>query len=290
MSKSIRETASNNNPAFDIPLRKARGNIDVRVTPEIAQHWLGFNTSNREIVQARLQQFQGDMERGEWHDQGDNIRFAYGKLLDGQHRLIALTVTGVTLTMSVAYGLNPETQANMDTGRGRTPRDVLTIESMGPWEAGTFGSAVHTILSYQSGMALYSAKKFLNREIRNFYLEHRSSVEATVQFCKQLPRKHPLLPHARIMALHYIFSRIDADLTDKFFSQLFAGEGLAQQSPTATLRNRLMSDLLDKKKRSTYEHMWFMVKTWNMVRRGSTARNSVFFYVKNGEQFPEITQ
>lgn len=288
MAKSLFGNAENINPAFDVPLRKARGIVEIRVTPEIAQHWLTFNTSNREITQAKTDQFKLEMERGEWREQGDTIRFAYGKLLDGQHRLVALTLAGVTLPMIVVHGLDPETQANMDTGRGRTPRDVLSIEGLDKWESRTLGSAIHTIIAYESGLALYSARKFLNREVRNYYLEHKSAIEATVQFCKGLPRKHPVVPHATIMALHYIFSKIDRDAADVFFGKLLSGESIAKSSPLFFLRSRLMNDLLEKKSRTEYERLHFIVKTWNAMRKGSPVKTELFMRPRDGDKFPEI--
>lgn len=288
MAKSVFANAANINPAFDIPLRKAYGTTEVRVTPEIAQHWMTFNTSNREVTQAKLEQFQHEMERGEWKAQGDTIRFSYGKLLDGQHRLMAVALAGVTLPMLVVHGLDPETQANMDTGRGRTPRDVLSIEGLDKWESSTLGSAIHTIMAYESGLALYSARKFLNREVRNYYLEHRAAIEATVQVCKALPRKHPIVPHSRTMALHYIFAKLDREAADQLFTRLTTGEGLAKSSPVFHLRQRLLSDLIDKRTRSAFEQLAFIVKTWNSVRRGGSVKTEVFMRVREGEAFPEI--
>lgn len=288
MAKSVFANAANINPAFDIPLRKAYGTTEVRVTPEIAQHWMTFNTSNREVTQAKLEQFQHEMERGEWKVQGDTIRFSYGKLLDGQHRLMAVALAGVTLPMLVVHGLDPETQANMDTGRGRTPRDVLSIEGLDKWESSTLGSAIHTIMAYESGLALYSARKFLNREVRNYYLEHRAAIEATVQVCKALPRKHPIVPHSRTMALHYIFAKLDREAADQLFTRLTTGEGLAKSSPVFHLRQRLLSDLIDKRTRSAFEQLAFIVKTWNSVRRGGSVKTEVFMRVREGEAFPEI--
>lgn len=288
MAKSLFGNAANINPAFDIPLRKAYGTTEVRVTPEIAQHWMTFNTSNREVTQAKLEQFQHEMERGEWKVQGDTIRFAYGKLLDGQHRLMSLALSGVTLPMLVVHGLDPEVQPNIDTGRNRTPRDVLSIEGLDKWESSTLGSAIHTIIAYESGLSLYSARKFLNREVRNYYLEHKSAIEATVQFTKALPRKHPIVPHARVMALHYIFAKIDRDAADQFFTRLMTGELVAKSSPIFHLRTRLLADLMDKKTRSSFEQLAFIVKTWNSVRRGGGVKSEHFMRVRDGEAFPEI--
>ena len=276
------------NPAFDIPLRKSRGVEEVRVTPEIAQHWLTFNTSNREMTQAKIDQFKVDMEAGYWNDDGATIRFAYGKLLDGQHRLCALALAGVTIRMLVVHGLDSECQVTMDTGRGRTPRDVLSIEGLEKWEAGTLGSAIHTIMAYESGLAIHSARKFTNREVRNYYLEHRAALESTLQACKAHPRRRPLLPHAKTFALHYVFSKIDRVAADNFFDRLLTGESLAKSSPIFHLRERLLGDLIDKRHRTAYEQFHYVVRAWNSVRKGGSVKSQNFLYPRDGEAFPEI--
>lgn len=275
-------------PALDIPLKAEYGVEQVTVTPQIAEHWLGFNVANRTVTKAKLAQFKDDMARGEWRPQGDTIRFSHGKLLDGQHRLVALLLAGVTLPMLVVHGLAPETQANMDTGRGRSPRDVLSIEGLDTWEASTFGSAVHTILSYERGLAIYSATKYLNREVRDFYLENKPDVESTLHACKGFKRQHTIVPLSRVVALHYILSKIDRDATTRFFDQLLSGESLLRSSPVFYLRERMLNDLINKRKRSVYEQCLFIVKTWNAVRRGAAPKSESFMRSKLGEPFPEI--
>jgi hypothetical protein len=278
------------NPAMDIPLRKYRGVEEVRVTPEMAQKWLTFNTANREMTQSKIDQFKTDMECGYWNDDGATVRFGYGKLLDGQHRLSALAIGGVTLRMLIVYGLDNESQVTMDTGRGRTPRDVLSIEGLGQWESATLGSAMHQIMAYESGLALFSVRKFTNREVRNYYLEHRSGLEATVQACKAYPRKGPIVPHARTMAVHYLLSKIDSGAATKFFGGLLVGDLLTRLSPVFYLRERLLSDLHAKKSRGAYEQLYYIVKAWNSVRRGGTVKSQNFMLPRDGDAFPEIAK
>ncbi len=274
----------------DIPLRKGYGIEVVRVTPELAQHWLSFNSGNREVTQAKVDQYRSDMEAGYWLDNGETIRFGYGKLLDGQHRLMALVLAGVTIRMIVVHGVDSEAQATMDTGRSRTPRDVISIEREGrdgKWESATLGSAIHTIIAYESGLSIFSARKYTNREVRNFYLEHAAALEGTVRRVAGYPRKFPLLPHARTMSAHYILGRQDADAADAFFDRLLTGDNLAKTSPMFILRARLDSDRMEKKPRTAYEHFHFVIKAWNAFRNGkSLSRSSL--YPRPGESFPEI--
>jgi hypothetical protein len=270
-------------PTIELPLRKARGFEEVRVTPEIAQHWLTYNTSNRSIVNARVEQFKADMERGDWSDNGETIRFAYGKLLDGQHRLTALVLAGVTLRLPVMFGLDPESQVTMDTGRGRTPRDVLSIEGLGKWEAGVFGSAVHGILSARAGMLPSSTAKHTNREVRNFFLENRSAIEASLQVLHDLPRKPTPLPFSRALTMHFLFAERSREDADNFFQRLYIGDGLKTSSPIFHLRQRLMNDLVNKTKRSAFIECTYLVKTWNAFRKGASWKSGNNIYPRDGD-------
>lgn len=288
MASSVATKTHSINPALDIPLRKSKGFEEIRVTPEIAQHWLTFNTANREVTQMKVDQFKLDMESGYWLDDGAPIRFSYGKLLDGQHRLKALILAGVTIRLLVVFGLDSETQATMDTGRGRTPRDIMAIEGQDKWSSAVLGSAIHTIIAYESGLAIYSQAKYTNREVRNYYLEHAAALTTSINRVKTYPRKFPLLPHARTVALHYTFSKIDADAADQFFDRLLIGDGLATTSPIYQLRARLAGDQNSKRHRTAYEHFHFVIKAWNAWRKGGTLMSDNSLLPRQGHAFPEI--
>lgn len=286
--RTYRESAmSKDNDALAIPLRKHRGMEEVMVTPEIAAHWLTFNISNRSVTNARVERFKEDMERDQWRMNGETIRFAYGKLLDGQHRLQALTLSGKTLPFMVAFGLDPETQVTMDTGRSRTPRDVSSIEGLPTWQAGVFGSAVHGIMAVKRGGLPSSATKFTNQDIRNFLIANRIAIDSGIRVMHDLPRKPTLLPFARAFQLHYLFAEKDREKADWFFQRLYLGDNLGKTSPIFHLRNRLMNDLVNKTRRSAFLECSFIIRAWNAVRAGGLWRSASSLYPKDGES-PEI--
>lgn len=273
---------------MDIPLRNYRGVQEVRVTPDIAKHWLSFNTSNRQITKSKIDQFKADMEAGNWKDDGATIRFACGKLLDGQHRLTSIVLSSVSVRVLVVFGLDSECQVTMDTGRGRTPRDVLSIEGLDSWESRTLGSGIHTIIAYESGLAIYSPSKYTNREVRDFYLEHRTGLDASIHACKSYPRNHPLLPHARTLALHYILAKVDRGLANVFFERVLGGVMLQKDSPMFHLNKRLDEDFKMKITRSAYTQMHFVIKAWNAMRKGTGLKSAKSLYPRENEPFPEI--
>ena len=277
------------NPMMDIPLRKAHGSEWVRVTPQFAQHWLTFNTANRNIEQASLGKLVQAMERGEWKDDGATIRFAPGKLLDGQNRLTAIVLTNVTLRILVVFGLDPESQVTMDTGKPRTPRDIFSIEGLDRWASATLGSAIHGMISHDKGQTCASTQRYSNFDARNYFLEHRAEIEASIRMLHDVPRKPAPLPFARSLTMHVLFSRKDRAADDNFFERLYMGDSLAKSSPIFHLRTRLMNDMTQRVHHSAFVESMYLIRTWNAVRHGTAWKTGTAIYPRDAHQdLPEI--
>lgn len=98
------------------------------VGPEQAQKWLERNTANRTVRPSRIKEYAAAMTEGRWLYTADPIRFdTAGKLIDGQHRLMAVVRSGATIDMHVVRGLSPEAQDAVDTGVIRTATDALKV-------------------------------------------------------------------------------------------------------------------------------------------------------------------
>lgn len=98
----------------------------VDVTPAQAEAWLGKNHGNRNQRGNKIATYARDMKAGNWKVTGDSIKFDWnGRLIDGQHRLEAVIVAGVSLQMLVVRGLDPDTQGVLDVNAKRSPADAL---------------------------------------------------------------------------------------------------------------------------------------------------------------------
>ena len=100
----------------------------MRVTPKLAEQWLGRNDSNRNIRPTKLAQLVRDMQGGRFALTGDSIKFDLnGNLIDGQHRLTAVRDSGIPIEVLVVRGLAPTVRAVIDTGATRSASDALRI-------------------------------------------------------------------------------------------------------------------------------------------------------------------
>lgn len=102
----------------------------LKVTPAIAKEWLDTaNHSNRRLSRHNVIKFAADMRDGNWQDTHQNVIAFYedGTLADGQHRLAAVVMSGVPVSMFVASGLSKKDGGMIDQGRTRSVADALKI-------------------------------------------------------------------------------------------------------------------------------------------------------------------
>lgn len=101
------------------------------VTPELAKAWLEKNTINRPLRRTVVDGIRQAYERGEHRFTHQGIAFAKtGELLDGQHRLTAISQMpkGFTAQIMVTTGLPAATFEAIDQGLKRSHSDVLRID------------------------------------------------------------------------------------------------------------------------------------------------------------------
>lgn len=105
----------------------------VTITPVNAARILSeSNLSNRKINQANVRKLADDMLLGKFKLNGDTIRFyADGTLADGQHRLMACVLSGVSFKTYVVKGLEKKVLPTIDCGKPRNMVETLNMIGCG---------------------------------------------------------------------------------------------------------------------------------------------------------------
>lgn len=99
------------------------------ITPAIARAYLASNQSNRKVTVTNVKDLAAAIRRGEWRLTHQGIAFSCtGRLLDGQHRLLAVVEAGQPITTVVSRGLPEETFMALDIGKKRSYADVLGMD------------------------------------------------------------------------------------------------------------------------------------------------------------------
>ena len=258
----------------------------IYVTPKIAEKWLQTNKANRKMNEARVRYLAGLLASKQWDDNGDRIRFArlggddYGQLLDGQHRLSAIVMSGVSVELDIVAGLSPEVMRSIDANMVRTSTTHLYF--LGEANAGRISAAlirVHMYLTGRVGQHLYCSPQ-LTESLLKMHPDIRQSVMVAERW-----RKTRLASPAIIASTHYLFCTKDADLANKFWDKIATGRSMSDGDPCFYLRERLVKNTISKSKLPDLHIFALIIKAWNFARQGRPIFQLKFI---DAEQFPVI--
>lgn len=256
----------------------------VLITPEIAREYLSHNRNNRNVRRMDVKSYADDMCNGKWRFVGDPIKFAKdGRLIDGQHRLLAMVECGVTLKMAVVRGLDLEDQLVLDTGVRRSFGDHLKF--LGEVNASYYGSIVRAVTVWNNdGSLRYKNRISFSRleETYEKYPEIKDSLNV-VRFANEMVRTGFVAGGL----VWWLLNQRDAAECGEFFYLVSTGEGLTKGDPIYALRRILLADVRKGRNRQTLPPQniaALMIKAWNKWRLGEKIEVLVW---KGGGSFPE---
>jgi len=171
----------------------------VEVTPEIALYIYDvLGDYNRRIQpnDPKVVEYADDMTNGRWAKVG-TVEFDWnGHLANGYHRMLAVILSGVTVTMYFHYGVDPKDYVAFDKGKNRGGKDTFEVEAQQLGEeittadANLMSAAMPWIVQYECGKATIPFR-ITSYHQRDFYRK-RFSVKKGEDFATRA-----LLPLAR---------------------------------------------------------------------------------------------
>lgn len=257
----------------------------VMMTPELAKTYLELNTRNRSISQNHVKFLSREMQAGRWKLNGDTICLSKTRLIDGQHRLLAIIDSGMAFPMLVIEELEDEVFDTKDFGRKRSPADVLFIK--GEVNCTTLAASVIFVDRYMTGQFEKSRRAYSAVAIEELLERYGDGLRKSVSFCRKIGTKK-LVSDSMMAGLHYIFSNIDQEQADFFWTSLIGGDGLEKTSPVFVLRERLLSN--SRMAYSKLEPKYIAalcIVAWNYMRSGVSVK--YLRYIETGphaQNFP----
>jgi hypothetical protein len=240
----------------------------VEITPELATNWLKVANkegSNRKITKSYVDGYAQEMKADNWPVTGESIIFSVtGRLLNGQHRLLACVQSQSAFKSVVVKGVLDTCFKQMDSGNKRTLSDSL--EKMGVPNSRLVASAVNFVYNYFSSlMVSENGRKYkLVTRLATELLENNKGIEQSASLIAKLSKETGFtkVTDKTAAGFHYIMSLVDREKADEFFTSLSTGLNLSESSPIWILRNRLerreKTKLIASK---TVEH--YIIKAWN---------------------------
>lgn len=155
---------------------------------ERAETYLGFNEGNRKARKDAVDTYVRDLRSGQWEITGDAIRFdTSGRLIDGQHRLMAIAKSGIPAWQLVIRDLDAKVQRVLDTQVRRSAADALRFVGI-ERNASLIAAIARQALTYTQFMDNELSPVYVRREAPS-----NSEVEAYVA-------AHPEIHEAAVMA------------------------------------------------------------------------------------------
>jgi len=241
----------------------------VMVDSATAKRWLDRNTQNRTIRQGVVARYRSDMSEGRWSFAGDPIRFDVdGRMLDGQHRLTALSeLNDVTVPMLVVRGLPSEAQDVMDQGSRRTPGDQLSLRSTK--DANHVAATIKQYLLWQEGYLFRDAKAGKSAITTTRVVEFADNNKGAVAAIQKLASvsKQNDAPPSVAGAAALAFAQINIDQAQEFFTLLARGAG-TQGHPIVTLDKTLQRFRREGRRYQPRDYLALFIIAWNRWRDG----------------------
>lgn len=245
-----------------------------RITPDVAEEYLGKNLRNRSMDRSVVEKFADEMDAGHWVLNGETIVFdTDGNLADGQHRLAAILEHGRPVYSLVVRGVEPMiAQDTTDAGRKRTLGQQLQIH--GEKNATHLASAIGTVYRLTT----------VGRETAGVYptvleglelLARHPGIRDSIAFGRSANESEIRYSLGQATGLHYLFRTVDYEDADAFWDHLSSGVGLEEGDPILLLRKLLIRARQDASKResgrlSRLYRGAITIKAWLKWRAGET--------------------
>jgi len=254
--------------AFPQRTKKLSPSIDVCVETidrESADRYLATMQTNRRLNQNVVNRYVKEMLAGNWRLHGQGIQFdTNGHLIDGQHRLAAISQSGRACDILVVRGVDPQIANVVDTGRKRTAADQLYSE--GCKSATVTASALSLLYQYKNGLMTQNKKSGITNE--NLVVLWRENPKINDSH-SPASAVFPILLCGTAVFCHYLFSQINEEDANQFFTLLATGAGMEKNHPVLVLRNRLLEARMAK--HVQIDRIWataLTIKAWNAFRAG----------------------
>lgn len=249
-------------PALDAHVEK--------VTPQIAEEWLGKNVHNRNIRGRIVDAYARDMAAGRWRLTGEAVKFSTnGTLLDGQHRLQAVIRAGVPVELFVLRGLEPETQEVMDSGSARTAGDALRLRGQTARYTSLAAAARLGVLrGADTSIDGSTGGKVTTLEILDFLDANPDlvdAVEMAVMHKTQID-----VPMSVLSLAIFELSGVDTEACDIFITRVAEKTHLVKGDAILALNERLAEIRRTRRHASRADYLSLIFRAWNYWRTDKT--------------------
>ena len=253
-----------------------------RITPAKATKMLANNPNNRHVTRNHVIILAREMSMGDWQVTGQGISISdKGELLDGQHRLLAVELSGKTVNMMVARGINKKAMNVIDTvAKQRSASDIFSMR--GIKNPINVASGINCINKFTAGGRFASLSHTQARLTQSQYDTYLKAFPQVVEWAAYVGTLSERVCFPSIVVgLGVVFGLAEENLqievgedeetrVREFFWKLDSGEMLHKNEPIYELRKHLMRYNTNRKTFRIRPEtiVWLIIKTWNAYVSG----------------------
>ena len=266
----------------------------VYITPEIAEHYLSYNTQNRKESVSSISFLTQQMNKGLFIENGESIVFDKNmKLTDGQHRLMAIINSGKSYHIPVVKGVNIKSMATYDTGKNRSAADVLSIN--GFKNANLLSTFIKLINKYEKNGSKASKplsysrdEQLTNQQILNYCKDnydwlYRIILDVTNIYVKS---EIKVISKSYFCYMVYMIGGKNPDQMVYEFMKNIYGLNRTQDTATSYLYSKLYKSKINKEPLGFYWVLGMTIKAWNYFIDGNPSVR--FFRFSTEQELPKI--
>ena len=269
--------------------------VTENITPAKAQEYLNTSMGNRPISKPTVHSYADTMKQGGWMLNGVPIVFdTEGHLLDGHHRLEAITQAGIPVKMDVCRGVQSEAFTTYDCGRHRSLGQLLAMQQVKNYN--TVGSVVACNETLVRTGRIYSnnsvvsghQRKRTNTESYEIYTRDPKGYNQAAEDAVRLVRTARVLNASWIGGLIYYLTHTggyDRDYVLAFFESICSlDDGDVQ--PANMLRKRILREKLSNTVLTVSQLFAFICIAWNAYIMGKELK--IIRFNDKIEEYPHL--
>lgn len=254
------------------------------ITPTMAAEWIKLNTINRPLNHGKIADYACDMKNGKWQYNGETIKISCdNRILDGQHRLLAIIRADVPIKILVVRGLAADSFKTIDTGMRRSAAQILGLSGK---KHSTIQAAIGRwiILIETKTNDVSSRKSVTTQEIFDVLVRHPMvpHFASTISSNRSI---RGLLPSASGAAVVLAAEKYGQDIVENFLAEFSDGQGLKKGDPAYELRERMIQNSSRVAKLTTSTIVAITIKA---LRAYATNKTIGVLRWSTNEEWPEV--
>ncbi len=247
----------------------------LKITPDKARKYLERNRTNRPLNKRTVSQYAAQMTKNLWLLSGEGIAIdSDNNLINGQHRLEAIKLSGKTVKMLVVFDVDPETFKVYDTGKVRSAGDIFSIAGVNNGTAVSAGMMKYLLLQKKrvntAGRVGVRDVKLSKSELLDIYYRNPTQWDIAVIIALKYYSKNRLFPPSIVIGLiaYLIIDKKHPLIkVESFFNETYDMEPVTNKTITV-MKNIIIQAALSGRPLDIASKFKYLVKAWNIYLSG----------------------